>query len=231
MQVTANELVARIRLRTDQVNSPQFTDEELQTFIYESANQLYEIITLTYKDWYTTPTTLDLAFGQEAYDLPNNTRRVEAVYIMSANGNRFPLIQFTKREFRRNVNRGLWAQWGIMYRIMRNKIYFTPIPNNNDNVTVELWITPGYKKPANPDDPMDDVLPPGWEEWIICDVAVKMMVRLRLKEQSDAFMAARKEAEKRVIDGASNRSADPLRSPNIYRDSNGGWSMGGPGRY
>lgn len=224
MQVTANELVKRIRLRTDQVDSPQFKDEEIRTFIYESANQLYEIITQAYKDWYTVPTTLTLVNGQESYDLPDDVRRIEAVYLISANGNRFPLIQFTKREFRRNVNRGLWAQWGIMYRMMGNKIYFTPIPNNTDQVTCEVWITPSYKPPANPDDRMDTVLPAGFEEWIILDVALKMSVRLRLKEQVDMYVKDKSTVEKRIIDAAAVRSADPLRAPNIYRDSNGIWN-------
>jgi hypothetical protein len=221
------KLVTRIRQRSDQLNSDTFDDAtELLPACHASLAQLYEIMVSTWRDWYTIPRPLSLIANQIAYSLPADLRALNDVFLMYNGGkSRIGLEQFEPWDLGRYTN-ALAGQYPTAYCVMRGLLYLVPGPSADAPNAVELSYIPQYKAPLLNYSPMDDVLPNGWDEWVICDVLQKMSVKTRLLNMDDV-MNSKKEAFDRLTKAANQRTGVAKQMRDAYANNIGTFSVGG----
>lgn len=221
------KLVTRVRQRSDQLNSDTFDDvTELIPACHASLAQLYEIMVSTWRDWYTIPRPLSLIGGQIAYSLPADLRALNDVFLMYNSGQgRVGLDQFDPWDLGRYTN-SLAGQYPTHYCVMRGLLYLVPGPSADAPNAVELSYVPQFKAPLLNYTPMDDVLPNGWDEWVICDVLMKMSVKTRLLNMED-IANSKKEALDRLTKAAYQRTGNARQMRDAYVDRIGQFSVGG----
>lgn len=232
---SVNSLVLAARRLTNQVNVPTFTDDEIREYVHASCAQMYEITVAAYNDYYTERYYIDLIANKEAYDLPSDFRSLNAVYsTQTGPGTRWMLKPYTATEYARYSINFVNPQWPFMYRLRRNKLFLLPVPAVNRLQGLEVWYTPQYQRPLSNDQPFDSVLPNGFEEWVVYDVAIKMATKMRLEDLGGMLIDERAKIEKRVIGGLAIRSSDPprmvdLADNNFWFPWNGGANGSGGG--
>ena len=99
------------------------------------------------------------------------------------------------------------------------------VPQTSGGQTLQIWYVPRPSQLINQTDILDGVS--GWEEYIVVDVAIKMLT----KEESDPsiFAAQKAEMNKRLDEMAKNRN---LGEPQTVTDSkyrNFSWGEGDGG--
>lgn len=232
---SVQQLVGQVRTRIDVQNAPLFSDQfELIPWVRDSHKQLYEIITQRWLDWYTIRRPMSLAAGTDSYSLPPDFRAMKAVYMVytntggvANNGYREELRQFGRAEWGRYNYTATNRQWPFAYYIQNNRMLMTPVSVQDYVNAMELQYVPQYKGPVLDWTPIDPILPNGWEEWIVLDVMLKMGSKARFnvaQVQQDKM-----EIEKRVITGASSRSADPPQMRDVNAIPSYNWWAGTPG--
>jgi len=226
--VTLAQLKARARQRADQVNSGFVQDDELATYINISAKKLYDLLIAAYgEDYYIADPFIITADGtNDTYDLPDDYYKMLGVDEDKGGGSFFTLKPFMFQE--RNQYREPYFAYSnfiasFKYKIQGNQIKFIPIPPANS--IFKLWYSPVMTNLTNDTDQFDGVN--GWEEFIVLDAAIKMM----LKEESDVnvLQVERKIIEDNLIAMASNRdSGMALRVQDVRKDqfSPNGWGRG-----
>lgn len=207
------------------VNLSTVTDTEIQGFLKDSLAALWEMMTSRWRDYYVSTQSYSLVADTEAYALPADFRAASAVFITNGTGaqkQRIALRPFNLNEF---ASRNYWSvnTLPIMYRIMGNQIYFTPIPSTAVSNAVELWYVPQWTPPATVSTTIDSVLPNGWELWVILDTCITIATRMRLLDWVQLFMPQRDKAEQRLILGASIRDETPQQMTDVYATPDGFW--------
>jgi hypothetical protein len=218
---TLNSLTAKVRQRSDQINSQTFDDtSELKVWIRGSLAQLYDMLCLRSGDYYTTCRPLSLIAGQEAYALPSDFKNLTDVFVLYAGGkNRLQLKPFSAEEF---------GQLGdltvplvpLAYRLMRNLLYVQPIPVADYYNAIEIHYVPQYRAPLLDYSSIDEVMPNGWDEWVVLDVLQKMSVKARLLNMDD-IIKSKLALEQRLLQSASIRDAyaPVMRDATVHRPS------------
>lgn len=202
-----NQLVSRVRQRSDQINSQTFDDaSELKPWIRGSLAQLYDMLCLRAGDYYTTCRPLSLIAGQEAYPLPSDFKSLTDVYVLYSGGkDRLRIPSFNIDDFGRLNDPGP-AGAPVGFRIMRNLIYVQPTPVGDYYNAMEIHYVPHYRAPLLDYTSIDEVLPNGWEEWVVLDVLQKMSVKARLLNMDD-ILKTKQAQEVRLLQSASIRDA------------------------
>ncbi len=229
--VTLEEIRTQLRNRIDRKNSQFFTDTELNTYISDSYKELYDILIQKFGDDYYVAAPHDfVTTNAETYDLPEDFYKllgVDAQYNGATSTNGWvTLRQFMFQERNAYTLPNYQAFYGITnlrYRLRDNSLWFTPVPSPGQ--LLRLYYCPRPNSLVDDADTVDGVS--GWEEYIICDAAIKCMV----KEESDpqAFMAQKQAVLTRVESAAENRNAG---QPQTVSDVNQSfWPYGpwGPG--
>lgn len=228
---TLTSLTAIVRAKLNMTNMLTITDTDIQTFLQDSLSTLYELLVSTWQDWYVINTQLSLIANQEGYTLPTNFRAEAAVYLIFQPGTtsvqRQQLRPFQMNQFA-NTSPGFLTQpqWPIMYRIMNNMIYFTPVPAQAYTNAVDLWYTPQWTPPATVTSPIDANLPQGWERWVVLDTCVAVAAARRLPDYYQMYAGERKEVQAVVLRGATRRDETPQVMTDAYMTGTG-WGFGG----
>lgn len=201
-------LVSLIRARSDQTNSTTFDDAtELRPWVKQSLLQLNEILIQQWRDYYLVRKPLSLLAGQEMYSLPPDFRAMQDVFLLYNYGrSRVRLRLFAPNRASRSKY-VIQSAAPVAYRILRNQIWFTPIPQRDVANAIELHYTPFFHPPLLDYSPIDDVLPNGWDEWVVLDVMEKMNNKLRLDPTQT--QRAKQEMLSRLLAGAHNRDGEP----------------------
>ena len=228
--VTLEDIRTQLRNRIDRKNSNFFTNTELNIYISDSYKELYDILIQKFgDDYYVAAPYAFTTTSSEFYDLPADFYKlvgVDASYNGGAGNGWVTLRQFMFQERNSYTLPNYQAFYGITnlrYRLYDNKLWFTPIP-----VAGQLLRLFYFPRPADLTDDADTVDGiSGWEEYIICDAAIKCMV----KEESDpqAFAAQKQAMLTRIESAAENRNAG---QPQTVSDVNQSfWPYGpwGPG--
>ena len=204
---TVNSLLLEIRQRTDRVNATNLDDEtELKPWIRKSASHLYELMVKGGDDWYTVSSVLSLVAGQDTYTLPADFRHMVQVYMFyNAGKYRRPIDTFTARQKAGSMYPTYNDYWWMRYKLQRNKIIFTPVPGNSITNAVELNYVPQYVEPDSDEAPFDDVLPNGWEEWVVLDVCIK--IRTKQRQDTADMRQDRAAMERLIIVGSAYRDS------------------------
>jgi len=202
--VTLAQLVTRARERADLVNSGFITTgagAEDDTYVQESAAALHAILVDADPDRYTTSvalTSTDTAFI--AWDLPANFYKARGV-TYRVGGWTYTLHKATFDQFVADSNITVTRTWPPRYIMLGNQVRFAPALTATPAPT--LWYITAQQPLAAGGLTFDGA--DGWDEWIVLDVAIKML----LKEESDTrpLEAAKAQVEARIIGQSADRDA------------------------
>ncbi len=214
---TINLLVRRVRQRADQIGSATFDDAtELKLWIRGALSQLYEILADRWNDFYVVNRPMSLAANAMSYALPADFRAMHDVFVIGGGGSaRSRLTQFAPEELARPPGYAAYPT-PTGFRVMRDMLYILPTPQADAVNALEIWYTPEYRAPLLDYTPISDVLPNGWEEWVVLDMLLKMSHKTRLLNV-EALERERAKVEARLIGHASVRVSDAAMMRDIFR--------------
>lgn len=214
--VTGQQLIDRIRQRSDQVNSGFVTDSEILNLITVYKREYEDLLVRTFGEDYTaTSTTFATVIGQEMYSLSTITGGtfykmlgLDIVDTSTPTGWRdLKKYNFHNRNqpsvitpFTLNLTNG-----DVRYRIFDGNISLRPAPSGVTNC--KLWWTPQTIAVSATTDSFDDVN--GWSELIVLDASIA----IKDKEESDTSVLQndRQRMVQRITEMAPNRdSGDPM---------------------
>lgn len=201
---TLSELRTLVLQRCDMVNSNFVSDTELNSWINQACDCLYDLIVSRYEDYYTTSFQFTIASGQDGYTLPSSVYKIRGLDFQIS-GDWVTLHTFTFEERNRGnrqINRALLGLTNIKYKWVGSDIKI--IPGDQAAGTYRCWYIPDFVELTSDSDELSSDLN-RWKEYIIADVAIKCLI----KEESDpsALMAEKAELERRVLNMAQNRDA------------------------
>ena len=203
------------RQRADQVNSGFVTDAELTNYINLSLTELYDLLVDAYgEDYYTkNPPELITTTGLDNYPLPLDFYKLQGVDLQIDSVTFRTLRPFMMAERNRYRLNGGWGEQTNMYKINGNRIYFLPLPPAGK--VFRLWYVPVCPTLVNGTDEFDFIN--GWEEYVIIDAAIKMMIK---EESSIQELLIQKNAmTQRLIKMKKDRDiGSPLRIVDVRRN-------------
>jgi hypothetical protein len=245
-ELSLKELRTRAQQKADQVNSQFVTTSEWNFFINQSMTELYDLILTSYEDYFLSePVSFTTNGTDNRYPLPNgvlsftdaNGSSVVAKPFYKLFGvdlalntaqnafvtiNKFNFIDRNKFVYP-NTASTLYGVFNMRYRVMGNKIEFTPTPSANQ--TIRLWYTEKLQSLLQDTD-ITTIGYSGWLQYVIVRAAKYAMDKEESSsEKLDAellFLKSRIEA------AAQNRDEG---QPNTISDirSNNNWGFGGSG--
>jgi len=186
-------------------NNTFIAEGELTSYVNNSIAELYDLLCEAYgSDYYVTSVEGSIVSGQQGYDLPDDFYELKGVDMKVDNQTWQTIQRYNFNERNRYPDGATWNIFGytdIRYRIVGNKIHFTPTPDGT--YTYRLHYVPVATKLVNDNDELDDLN--AYSEYVIVDVAIKLMT----KEESDpsVFVMQKQALEKRIRDKAANRDA------------------------
>ena len=217
MAATLLQLRTRARQRADMENSKFVSDSELNDYINSSIAELHDILIQSYgEDYYINETTFSTIVGQESYDLPTDFYKMRGVDARLTGTRWLTLQPYNFNERNRFEDFGVWDLNGtatIRYRILGNKVRFTPNPDRV--VEVRLFYVPMAQELVNDTDQLTDFNQ--YSEYVITDAAIKMLV----KEESDAtpFVIQKAALKERIETASKNRDVGSSESiSDIYAE-------------
>lgn len=215
-----SSIIAEIRERSDHVNSDFVTNTELEGWVNQSAADLHDLIVdYAGPEAVQVSAVLTLTGGTDTVLLPDDYYRLVGV---DAKFDRWrPLRPFAPAARRRLEQRPGWTgPRDSYYRLVgRTNPALVPtgaaallqfIPEAPRNIELTVWYIPlafDALLPPTGGDPLPGRPGPllttwnGWDEYIICDVAAKILE----KKEGDQrpFIARREAARARIISAAS----------------------------
>jgi hypothetical protein len=223
------ELRNAVRQRADIVNSTQFyTDEELNSYINQSAFELYDLLIQKYGDNYyvkTPPYDFFTDGTSEIYPLPSDFYKLLGVDLFLSNSAdsrvTVPEFNFSDRNKYSVPNfQTFYGVTNLRYRLNGDNVWFTPIPAGNQKI--RLWYVPTMTTLSADSDLLKGIS--GWTEYVIVDACIKV----RQKEESDAtiFINQKIGLKERIENAAENRNASspPTVSDTLFKNLN--WQNG-----
>lgn len=205
MLVTLADMKVRVRDRADMKNSEFVTDEELAQYINASYQELYDILVASFEDYYTLPPVSFTLSSTDYYELPSNFYKLRGIDAALDNGNNFYTVSpfdFARRNRQgQSLYRLDYVQYDKNYRIVGNRIYFTPAERAAG--VYRIWYIPQATTLTTETSTLDGIN--GWEEYVVVDAARKCLA----KEESDtSFLVQEKEAlRQRIINASARRDA------------------------
>lgn len=230
------ELRQRAQERSDRVNSNFVSTAEWNSYLNQSAYELYDLLTTVYEEYNVAEPYTFVTTGSNArYDLPNDFYKllgVDCGLSGSDNArvtiNKFDFIQRNQYVYP-NVTSTYFGVFNLRYRLVGNKLMFIPTPASGQYITV--WYIPRLTMLLKDTDMLDGVS--GWVEYVICDAAIKALQ----KEESDVsvLMAEKAMMKQRIEESSMNRDAGQPDTISQTRDwvsrNGGGWSNGSFGGF
>jgi hypothetical protein len=243
-EMSLGELGTRCRERADRLNSNFVTLPELNSMINQSQYELYDILITQSEDYFKAPVAVFYSVGgnQRLYPMPNGILTfkddagndfvpVPAYKLLgldlglntSNNGwVTVPKYNFMDRNkfFYPNTASTIYGVFNTSYRWMGANLELIPVPSSGQPFRIQYI-------PRLPvllqDTDMTTTSISGWLEYVITDVAIKILQ----KEESDVMvLAAQKQALiKRIEESSANKDAG---RPDTVTDVrvNGSWGSG-----
>lgn len=171
--VTLKQLKERALDYADMTGTSFPDPDRLNDYANASLSELHDMLASSFgADYYWKSYTLDLSSGTESYALPDDFYKLTALYYTTSE-RRFKMERFNPIEI-------------DGYRT-------SPISGGS----AEIWYVPAFKRLRTDKSVIEGVLPPGWEDFVAWDIAVRLLVR----EESDAsaHMAERERQRARII--------------------------------
>ena len=194
--------------RADRVGSNFVSLPEWNSYINQSATELYDLLVTQYEDYYlAAPYTITADGVSQQYALPANFYKLMGVdlQIAGASNAYISLHKFDFIERNRYIYPGASsssaALFSLRYRLLGNTIF--TIPAASSGQTLRVWFIPRLPSLLQDTDTLDGI--DGWTEYVICDAAIKALQ----KEESDVsvLMAQKAALVERIHASATNRDA------------------------
>ena len=210
---TLAQLRTRCDQRADMEDSDFISDSEQLSYINASYAELYDILVASFQDYYLTSSTFTISSGNtetlpsDFYKLRGLDKQIGADWYALKKFNFFNRNEYNNSLLRRRVSAD------VRYRIQGSTLYIEPEANANGNY--KLWYIPVFTPLSAESDTIDGLN--GWEEYIVIDVARKMLAK---EESSTAHLDGEKAMMlKRIEDMAAERdSGEPetITNTNTY---------------
>lgn len=223
------QLRQEAKQRADRLNSGFVTDTEWNSYINQSAFELYDLLTQAWEDYNVKDSTFVCTAGVDMYDLPDDFYKLIGVDLALA-GNANAWVTVKKFDFI-SRNRYLYPQlsatvlgvFNLKYRLLDKSIKFIPGPTGGQ--TIKLWYIPRMVQLLLDTDILDSVS--GWLELVIVDAAIKALQ----KEESDVstLMVQKGALIDRIKGSARSRDAgqpDSISNTRTKSELWGGYSTG-----
>ena len=244
-EMSLAELQTRARQRADRLESDFVTLTEVNSYINQSMYELYDLLIDTYDDYFKAPSAIFVTTGgnRSIYPMPdgvitfqkqNNISGAYESYVappiykllgidmglnVSNNGwvtvDKYNYID-RNRFFYPNSASTIYGVFNVQYRWMGNNLELIPVPSANQPIRINY--IPRLAQLLLPQD-MTTTSISGWLEYVITDVAIKILQ----KEESDvSALAAQKAMLKQRIEQSSN-NRDAGRPDSISDVRNASW--------
>lgn len=245
-QMSLGALRLASQQRADQVNSNFVTTTEWNTFINQSALELYDLLITTYEDYFLAPPAYFITINNnQFYNLPDGINstftnqngqsfvappfyKLQGVDLGLANSQpngfvsvkRFNFIDRNKFIFP-NTASTIYGVYNLQYRVMGNQIEFIPIPSNSQ--PMRLWYIPRLPTLLQDTDILDGVS--GWTQYVIIRAAKYALDKKELEtttlDNELLFLKTR------IEETAQNRDAGAPDKISDTRAATGGGQWGG----
>lgn len=210
--VTGQNLIDRIRQRTDQVNSGFVSDSEILNLINQYKREMEDLLVRTFgADYSATSTTFSATANTENYNLSTLTAGtfykglgLDIADTSSPTGWRDvkPYNWHDRNQpslvsaFTLNLTNG-----DVRYRFFGQNLSLRPTPSGT--MSMKLWFVPQTVALSTTADSFDDIN--GWSELIVLDASIA----IKDKEESDTsvLQADRARMVQRIVEMAPNRDA------------------------
>lgn len=207
--MTLGQIRLLAQQKADRVNSNFVGTAEWNTYINQSAFELYDLLTTLFEDYYVTaPVTFQVDGTTSQYALTTicpNFFKLNGVDLgLSTNTNAW--VTLRKFDFI-SRNRYVYPQitssflgvFNLRYRLVGSTLMFIPTPSANQYIRV--WYTPRMPSLLQDTDQLDGIN--GWDEYVAVDAAIKALT----KEESDtaALMAQKQMLIDRINSSGMNR--------------------------
>lgn len=238
--LTGQMSLGQIRLlaqqEADRVNSNFVSTPEWNTYINQSAFELYDLLVTLYEDYYVKAPFVFTTDGVNSqYTLPTDFYKLMGVDCgLGASNNawvtlsKFDFIERNRYVYP-NVTSTFFGVFNMRYRLVGNTLDFIPVPSAGQYM--RMWYIPRMEMLLKDTDVLDGVS--GWTEYVVVDAAIKALE----KEESDTSALQMRKAAllKRIEDSAMNRDAgqpDTISSTRSWTSRNGGgWGPGFDGGF
>lgn len=217
---TLAQLRTRIRQRSnnEHTNGQFVTDAELTSLINVSYKDLYGTL-VDYSLHRAESTSSITATGAASYALPTDVYSVLNVYRVE-NGRRTRLPRHSDRLKPGTLDTGD----ACTYRVRGSSVVFNPTPASG---SYEVEYIPVPNDLVDDDDELDGVL--AWEEYVVIEVAMKVLLKEGSVQEADALKNERERLLKRIENQASasefteTRLVENVRSPSMLDHDEGSW--------
>lgn len=222
MAITFGSLRATVRLRCDSPIGGPLSESELSDMLNSSLSELYDLLVVTFEDYYLTgPVAVTLASGA-SISLPADFYKLRGLDRQDSNSDWLPVDPFNFRErgeFARAALALPPSSLAFRYRLTPTTIEVYPQASNGG--AYQYWYVP--VRADITDDSTQVTFLQHWEEYAILDACIKACA----KEESDpSVFAAQKQAVRaRILAAAPSRDASgPATIVDVrhYRGSRGG---------
>lgn len=228
--MSLGELRLAAQQRADRVNSNFVTLPEWNSYINQSAKELYDLLVTVYEDYYLASPITFITDGSTSFALPNgaNYSGAPAFYKLwgvdcglATSGNAWvTLRKFDAIERNKYVYPTITSSYAgvlnLRYRVAGSNLMFIPTPSSGQSI--RLWYIPRLETLLSDSDILDGVS--GWTEYVIIDAAIKALQ----KEESDVSVLFAQKAAliDRIQAAAMNRDAGAPDTISDTRNSNDG---------
>lgn len=234
MATLASDLVARVRLRCDIVNSQYCTDAEILNYINVGLGELHDLLTCTaddrvMKSSQATITGADPQTDSNYFALPSDFQSPRGVDLL-VGGVWATLSPFQHPE-RNRFNYPILAtpySWIMAYyKITDSRCYV--IPASFANNTFRLWYVPRYSDLGLSDPLPDYMAQNAWSEFAVCDASAKILQKQDL--DATLFLQQKESQKQRILNAAISRDQGPPKRMMDTRSlsSSNGWGWWGGG--
>lgn len=244
-QMALGQIRLAAQQRADMQNSNFVKTVEWNSYINQSAFELYDLLTTLYEDFYLAPCVLLQTDGtSQDYDLPDGIEEfmdmegaefvakpfyklagVDCGLALNSNAwvtlKKFNFISRNRYVFP-NITSTYLGVFNLRYRLLDNHISFIPTPSAGQ--FIRIWYVPRMTQLLADNDILDGVS--GWTEYVIVDAAIKAMQ----KEESDAslLMAQKQALLDRIMATAMNRDQGQPDTISDTRSRAEAWGVYGP---
>ncbi len=216
LQVSRVSLEEEVRQRTDLPtygsDSP-ITQTEITSMVEKSLNRLGALLNSHYGEGYFTETAqIATAPGFSLVSLPQDFETLLRVtWARDSNCPAVPLSLASVDDW--DAYPSSWGSmgWGgcpsaPMYRLHGSTLELFPTPDASYVLNLHYTTHLAFSEPSG-DNPAAVQLRQGWEDWIVCDVAIR--VRQRQQKDASEFMQERMVLEDRIIQQAKRDNYSP----------------------
>lgn len=212
--VTLATLKERVLDRADLTGSDFIDTTQLVNYINDAISELWDLLVVSYQDYFLSSATLAVVPGQQSYALATvfsggDFYKLVKVYA-AVNSKKYPIPTFSLDDYQTDSTPSLSPG---RYRLLGNNIVFSPEPTTSSSV--ELWYIPNPTVLASDSDSLTLTIPVGWMEYVVVSAAIRCL----LKEESDAtdLIRERDRIKMHIMEAAERDNGEPRRVRDVYR--------------